>query len=73
MMRTVARDLMFWKGRVQGVPLGVVMAWVSRERMEDRGRGGIEGWEHWTGRVNFRNGGFFVKFSRSDVETYCIC
>lgn len=45
MTRTMVRDLMFWKGRVNGVPWGVVTACADSESMEERGRGGIEEWE----------------------------
>ena len=49
MTRTVARELMFWKGRVYGAPFGGVLVCFSSEMMDDTGRGAMRWCAHRTG------------------------
>ena len=48
MTRTVARELMFWKGKVYGAPFGGVFACLSREMIDDTGRGAMRWCAHLT-------------------------
>lgn len=49
MTRTVARELMFWKGRVYGSPFGGMFVCFSSEMMDDTGRGAMRWCEQRTG------------------------
>ena len=49
MTRTVARELMFWKGRVYGAPFGGVLVCFSSEMMDDTDRGAMRWCAHRTG------------------------
>lgn len=48
MTRTVARELMFWKGKVYGAPFGGWLVCLSSEMMDDMGRGGLRWCAHLT-------------------------
>lgn len=49
MTRTVARELMFWNGRVYGAPFGGIFVCFSSEMMDDTGRGAMRWCEQRTG------------------------
>lgn len=68
MTRTVARELIFWKGRLYGSPFGGMFVCFSSEMMDDTGRGAMRWCEQRTGWPMYQR-----KSSNSLMLAYRCC